>query len=301
MDAKEVKQAPAELYLTFEDGLHVGVFQDAPRAEALNALRRNKLGVEPDTVRYVRGDMADATAKQFVDMKAFADATEIKLEEARKTIDEQQRAYRPDGDATELLRKQMYLCRKMTEERDAALGRLSRSQEAFRTMLKGIDHCVNGPIKVESELVCDLEDVLFGDVVEKPEREQCPYCSGRVGEWHLSNCRLHGFVKAGVSAVVVERQAPKHVHEFFGEPIGTCQCGAKLVPAEWSIEMELPGAQKATAHHLHDWIEVTTMQDSADGVRKFECQCGQARDECPSCGQPKKWCTCAESSGGPPR
>ena len=54
---------PDTLYLTFEDGLHVGVFRTAEGAEALNEMRRKKRGVNPVTIRYVRAPMGRSTVK----------------------------------------------------------------------------------------------------------------------------------------------------------------------------------------------------------------------------------------------
>ena len=45
--------APDELWITFEDGLHVGVFEEPGGAEKLNAVRRDKRGADPVTVHYV--------------------------------------------------------------------------------------------------------------------------------------------------------------------------------------------------------------------------------------------------------
>lgn len=46
-------ELPRELWLTFEDGLHVGVFHDPAKAQMLNELRRSKRNVNPITARYV--------------------------------------------------------------------------------------------------------------------------------------------------------------------------------------------------------------------------------------------------------
>ena len=74
-----MSQPPAELFLTFEDGLHVGVFIDPARAEALNAVRRKKRGVNPVTVRYVvaRAPIMLALDKEQADrvLLALADAS----------------------------------------------------------------------------------------------------------------------------------------------------------------------------------------------------------------------------------
>ena len=50
---RSTEDLPQELFLTFEDGLHVGVFHDREGAERLNEMRRKKRGVNPVTARYV--------------------------------------------------------------------------------------------------------------------------------------------------------------------------------------------------------------------------------------------------------
>ena len=54
---------PDTLFLTFEDGLHVGVFKSAEAAEKLNDMRRKKRGVNPVTIRYVRAPLGRAVVK----------------------------------------------------------------------------------------------------------------------------------------------------------------------------------------------------------------------------------------------
>ena len=46
---RSTEDLPQELFLTFEDGLHVGVFHDREGAERLNEMRRKKRGVNPVT------------------------------------------------------------------------------------------------------------------------------------------------------------------------------------------------------------------------------------------------------------
>lgn len=118
-------EPPANLFITFEDGVHVGVFRDAAGAERLNADRRKKKRVDPEVVHYVpiacmyeaaeamRQEWIadrettkaernaalkerDALAKQYVDMKTYAEHLEIKLEAALAVAAEMERAaHRP--------------------------------------------------------------------------------------------------------------------------------------------------------------------------------------------------------------
>ncbi len=44
---------------------------------------------------------------------------------------------------------------------------------------------------------------------------------------------LHGFHKTPINHILYKR--PAHVHEFKGDPVGTCECGLMVVPPGWEV------------------------------------------------------------------
>lgn len=54
MTTKKKQQIPERLWITFEGGLHVGVFTKPDGVEEFNQMRREKRKVDPVTVCFVR-------------------------------------------------------------------------------------------------------------------------------------------------------------------------------------------------------------------------------------------------------